>query len=139
MNAMPPPLPIPAERKQAWALLVCLILGSGLLFGGYAWMRWNAHQPPPTRSPEQINASIERDMKATPVPADDWGKGWELGYKMGHTYPEAGEPIPTEEALKSAAHEISSHSNSITDKNQFDRGYYGGFAQGYKDARKPAF
>jgi hypothetical protein len=71
--------------------------------------------------------------------ADDWGDGWKLGYQMGRLSAQSGEPVPTEEALREAAKEISTHSNSVIDKEQFNRGYYGGFARGYKDASKPAF
>ena len=71
--------------------------------------------------------------------ADDWDNGWKLGYQMGRLFAQSGEPVPTEEALKEAAREISTHSNSVFDKEQFNRGYYGGFARGYKDASKPAF
>lgn len=70
---------------------------------------------------------------------DDWDKGWTLGYQMGRVCAQSGEPVPTEEALKEAAQQVSTHSNSVIDKHEFDAAFYRGFAQGYKDVTKPAF
>jgi hypothetical protein len=137
----PPSLPanvrVPnASKKQAIAIAAIITISVALFWIGYELLYWNAHRPVTESERVAIQKSIDERWNTANKP-DDFGKGWELGYKMGYGYAQARGLIPTEEALKSASHEISSHSNSIIDKEQFDRGYYGGFSrlQGSEQAR----